>query len=177
MAEAPALKAGEAGAGLLAEFDGASAVDLPGDFGDLLFDRVFGGVGGDGLGGRVPLDGVNDNAGELGCAFAALGVCLGEGEGCAILLAELLERAEVFVAVVWEAVDGDDDGRWKPRTMPMCFCRLAKPAWSEPSPWLRTLWTVVTRTAADGLMPEDGMTRSMYFSKPRSEAKPVSLTA
>jgi len=56
------------------------------------------------------LEDLYDFAGEVGCACSAAGEGFGEGEGCVVGLAEVLEGGELFVGVFGEAVDGDDGG-------------------------------------------------------------------
>ena len=124
----------------------------------------------------VGRDDANYLFGERGCSCAAFGEGLGEGEGCTLGFAISFEELQLFVGVVGEAIDRDDGGEVEAAHDGDVLLQVGKPASRSPAPWLRTDWTVVTRTAAEGLMPEQGITMSMYFSKPRSEAKPVSLT-
>ncbi len=59
----------------------------------------------------------------------------------------------------------------------MCRARLAKPPSSFPPPCSTSARTEAISTAAAGFNPDCGITRSKYFSAPRSAPKPVSLTA
>ena len=65
------------------------------------------------------------------------------------------------------------DGQPNPRRFCVCFPRFASPHPVVPRPALRTLCTVVTSTAAEGFIPDIGITRSRYFSAPRSDAEPA----
>ncbi len=110
------------------------------------------------------------------CASSALGVGFGDCEGRALGLAVCFEELELFVGVVGEAVDGDDGGKIEASHDGDMFFQIGEACFKIARTLIPNRLYRGDEHAAAGLMPELGMTMSMYFSKPRSEAKPVSLT-